>query len=710
MKQLKRVACLSLYAPPDQAQFSCELPQGPVEWTVISVAPDLFAIRDRIPDLLTEYDAVALDGITSTFSIGGQRFHHEYIYSTLELSALGERFSDGTTLLTTLERWLTRQAADRLQSQIAGRRILFFSGLNRYGAAEVLCGYSQHVLFGDLLYGFRLGIPITSLKAFVASAPQLVKAVGHTPASWFWPSARRTRRLMPRFQFYFRWAEVIVGGYSYFERYAPDSLRGKTVFTNLHSERDLELFRQRHVATVVSLTPEFNGQLIPLAVLEAALRLQATQNTQHPGEDWLINQLHELNLQPKIFELTPSEEPELALAQLPINPPQMVQPVKLPELNLSADDEVGRFCFVIHPLHFKHIARLPAVRALSSFVPHRLLEDAAAQIPPLLVGAVKNLVSPTGSRAEGLIYAIPMTSHAIMRFPPEFLYRKLLQVAEDAAKHGCRIMGLGAYTSVVGDAGLTVSRRSPIGVTSGNSYTVAATLRTLIQAAEHCGIPLSQASGLVIGATGSIGSICARLLGPLVKDLSIVGPRPERLLALARQLEQESPQLKGRLKMSRQAVDLLHQADLIITTTSAVDPVIDVSTLKPGCVVCDVARPPDIKPEEAAKRDDILVIESGEINLLPGAELTYDIGLPPGTIYACLAETVLLALDRRFEHYTLGREIDPARVREIDAIGDKHGFTLAAVRSFGQVVEPARIHYLQRINNSRFRPTAAVGN
>jgi predicted amino acid dehydrogenase len=369
---------------------------------------------------------------------------------------------------------------------------------------------------------------------------------------------------------------------------------------------------------------------------------------------------------------------------------------------------VGRFCFVIHPLFFKHIARLPAVRALAGFVPHRLLEDAAAQLPPMLVGALRGLVSATGARAEGLLYAVPMTSHAIMRFPPEFLYRKLVQAAEDGAKHGCRIMGLGAYTSVVGDAGLTVSRRSPIGVTSGNSYTVAATLRTLTQAAQRCGIPLSQAVGLVIGATGSIGSICARLLAPQVGALCIVGPRPERLLALARQLEAEQPQLKGRLRMSRQASDFLHLADLIITTTSAVDPVVDVATLKPGCVVCDVARPPDIKPEEAAKRDDILVIESGEIKLPPGAELTYDIGLPPGTIYACLAETVLLALERRFEHYTLGRDIDPSRVLEIATIGDKHGFELAPARSFGKQVEESRLNYLARINSQRFGVGANV--
>jgi predicted amino acid dehydrogenase len=701
-KAAARIACLSLYRNTEQPRRHVQLPLGSLEWDTFPVAADLQLIRDRMPELLEDYDAVALDGLVSSFRIGEQRFRHDYIHSALELSALGSRFSDGTTLLATLERWLVRQAAEQLKPFISGKHILLFSGLSRYGSAEVLSVYSKHLLFGDLMYGFRLGIPITSLKAFVASAPQLARTVAITPASWYWPSARRSPRFMPRFQAFFRWADVIVGGYSYFQRYKPDSLRGKVIFTNLHGEPDLDLLCERKARAVVSLTPRINGEFVPLPVLEAGLRIFTGAGPGDDAETQLIDQLHRLDLRPAVYEFESPDEPELALVTLPKRPLAEVKPVALPQLGLSSADGVGRFCFVIHPLNFKHIARLPAVRALSSFVPHRLLEDAAAQLPPMLVGAVKNVVSPTGAKAEGLLYAVPMTSHAIMRFPPELLYRKLQRVAEDAQRQGCRLMGLGAYTSVVGDAGLTVSQRVSIGVTTGNSYTVAATMRTLEQAAQRSGIRLEQATGMVVGATGSIGSICARLLARQVRELLIVGPRPERLLALARQLEQECPQLSGNLHMARQATELLPRADLIITTTSAVDPVVDVATLKPGCVVCDVARPPDIKPEAAAARDDILVIESGEIRLLPGAEVTMDIGLPRGVIYACLAETLLLALEQRFGHYTLGREIDPQRVEEIGAIGDRHGFVLADVRSFGKPISDARFARLAQINVPRF--------
>ena len=114
--------------------------------------------------------------------------------------------------------------------------------------------------------------------------------------------------------------------------------------------------------------------------------------------------------------------------------------------------------------------------------------------------------------------------------------------------------------------------------------------------------------------------------------------------------------------------------------------VIDITKCKPGAVICDVARPPDINEGEAALRPDVLVIESGEV-LIPGdIDFGYDIGLPPKTSYACLAETALLAMEGRLEDYTLGRNIEIERVKEIYRLFKKHGFKLAGLRSFGKYI------------------------
>ena len=56
-----------------------------------------------------------------------------------------------------------------------------------------------------------------------------------------------------------------------------------------------------------------------------------------------------------------------------------------------------------------------------------------------------------------------------------------------AERKGARIMGLGAFTSVVGDAGITVAHEADIAITSGNSLTVAATLEAAKQAVHSDG-------------------------------------------------------------------------------------------------------------------------------------------------------------------------------------------------------------------------------
>jgi Mg-chelatase subunit ChlI len=48
-------------------------------------------------------------------------------------------------------------------------------------------------------------------------------------------------------------------------------------------------------------------------------------------------------------------------------------------------------------------------------------------------------------------------------------------------------------------------------------------------------------------------------------------------------------------------------------------------------------------------------------------------------IYACLAETIVLALEGRFEVFTIGRDTEWQKVKEIYKLGLKHGMKLAAI-------------------------------
>jgi len=113
--------------------------------------------------------------------------------------------------------------------------------------------------------------------------------------------------------------------------------------------------------------------------------------------------------------------------------------------------------------------------------------------------------------------------------------------------------------------------------------------------------------------------------------------------------------------------------------------------------VCDVARPRDVSWRVAKERDDVLVIEGGVVAVPGDVEFGFDFGFPPKTAYACMSETMILALEGRYESFTLGKDVSVEQVREISALADKHGFKLAGFRSFERAVTE---EHIERIRGS----------
>jgi fatty aldehyde-generating acyl-ACP reductase len=101
-------------------------------------------------------------------------------------------------------------------------------------------------------------------------------------------------------------------------------------------------------------------------------------------------------------------------------------------------------------------------------------------------------------------------------------------------------------------------------------------------------------------------------------------------------------------------------------------------------VVCDVAQPRNVSPAVAARRDDVLVIDGGIVEVPGEVDFGFDFGLPPRMAYACMAETITLALEGRYEPYSLGRRLSIERVEEIARLAEHHGFRLAGLMSFGR--------------------------
>jgi fatty aldehyde-generating acyl-ACP reductase len=336
---------------------------------------------------------------------------------------------------------------------------------------------------------------------------------------------------------------------------------------------------------------------------------------------------------------------------------------------------MNKFAFIIHPIDVYDVTkRFKFMRLL----PDRAVEELTRHLPVYKASEIRGVKSTYGE-TEGWFIVCPLTSRQMLEMPAPYVTRRIIDAGHLAEKLGADIVGLGAMTSVVGDAGITVDRNLNIAVTSGNSFTVAMALDGARQAAAFMGINLGRAEVAVIGATGSIGSVCARMIAREAGRLSLVALHRQPLEHLADQIMTETGVAA---RLTTNIKDALHEADLVITVTSAVDTVIQPEYLKPGAVVCDVARPRDVSKQVAAVRPDVLVIEGGVVEVPGDVEFNFNFGFPSKTAYACMSETMILAMEGRIVSYSLGRDLTVSQVEEIARLGKKHGFKLAGLRSF----------------------------
>lgn len=344
------------------------------------------------------------------------------------------------------------------------------------------------------------------------------------------------------------------------------------------------------------------------------------------------------------------------------------------------------FAFIIHPIDPKRDVsrKYPPLGKL----PVWLINFLCLFFPPIYISEIKGIQSAeTGRSLTGWFVACPLTPARMMSLPPQVVYRKIIQTGRLAERLGARILGLGAFTSVVGDAGVTIAQNLNIPVTTGDSYTVAMAVRAIRQAAGLMNIPLNTATVAIAGATGAIGSVCAEMLAAEVEHLILIGRDPAKL----ERVEQIARAAGCRQLTVTTDIGRLAEAHLVIAVTSAVDSIIQPHHLRRGAVVCDVARPRDVSRQVVEERRDVLVIEGGMVEVPGPVDFGFNFGFPPKMSYACMAETMALALDGLYESFTLGKEIQLSQVLTIDRIATKHGFKLGGFRSFERAITDSEI-------------------
>ena len=560
----------------------------------------------------------------------------------------------GARLRRLLQVRAVRYVQGHLGNYFNNNLVLFLSGMRNYDMALALADYTPNLKFADALAQTGAPTMLTSLTQLELYSKGSDWALSGRQGEML--EAALSGFKSSRIAAEVAKSHVIVGTFHELkEMGTPKNLAGKTVITSAIDDERLAFFTQCQVNLVIDVSPQLFERVVGVNTLEAMMLAALDKPQEQVTDEDFGEILDELKITPRLLHPTGNFH------------------------------NIRRFAFVVHPLSQEYIKKgFPIPKNTPQFLMDQI-ESLAAHMPPMVYCKMENIISPTGAQAEGWLISVGGTPKEMLARSPEFTYRRLLHAAKIAEKLGAQIMGLGAFTKVVGDAGVTVARRSRLPITTGNSYSASGALWAAADAMRRMKLVDVRSTGgriaaktMVIGATGSIGSVSARLMAMAFAEVVVAGRDMKKLEELKASILLDTPDAK--VVCSTNYDELLGDMDMIVTSTSgAGKKVLDITKVKPGCVITDVARPLDLPPEEVAKRPDVLVIESGEIELPSKMKGMKSIGLPPNVVYACLAETIVLALEGRFEVFTVGRDTEWEKVKEIYRLGLRHGMKLSAI-------------------------------
>ena len=371
-----------------------------------------------------------------------------------------------------------------------------------------------------------------------------------------------------------------------------------------------------------------------------------------------------------------------------------------------------KFGFIAHARRASELRKAFLLRHDVSLIP--FMPEGKIVSKALEVGLIKDIFtyrqvcSAQHEKCSGKIFCVFLTAEQLLT-NQERAVELVVEACRQAKEWGAEIVGLGAMTAVVGSRGKEINQHSPVPVTTGNSLTVYSSLRAYRDIVKKLGIDIHRQKIVIVGFPGSIGLAIARLLIQEGVNLLLVSrgktPFIERFLS---NLDEEA---RKRVEISNNLKEALSSGTIIFSATST-GSIIDPDTLKPGSIVFDIAQPRDVIHKKE-KREDVLIIDAGTITLprtnrhgyhsisLPFFSfLTIPImpwqtrghfyinysGVGPIFIPSCLGETITLALENRPESFSLGRELDLDRIREIGALSEKHGFVFDHFVSFDKSI------------------------
>jgi len=295
------------------------------------------------------------------------------------------------------------------------------------------------------------------------------------------------------------------------------------------------------------------------------------------------------------------------------------------------------FVFLVHPMDLKDFAKqFPFMR----FIPQRYLKMVSRHLWPIIGPAIDGYITPNGA-VKGRVIFCPLTTK-MMLLKKDAARAKILTAVKLGEKLGAKMIGLGAFIPIVTEDGLFLKDKTKVTVTTGTAYAAVISMQNVLQIAEILGINNGKTCLAIVGAGGSVGSLCAIALADKFDKVILVDKNYDAAIAVRDSIKKINNRF-GQLIVTAQ-VDTVIDADIVLAVTNVPGAVIKSRHLKSGAVVVDAGFPKNVSKKVIRERNDVLVIESG-IAQIPGVKTVFDFQMGIKSIdevFSCLAEALLL--------------------------------------------------------------------
>ncbi len=325
-------------------------------------------------------------------------------------------------------------------------------------------------------------------------------------------------------------------------------------------------------------------------------------------------------------------------------------------------------------------------------LPDDEIRDILPWIPPRAVCHVE-IASITGTKARGL--------YIDSFIPPDGLAdahlldntARVRGAAACAIKAGAKIASLGGFSSILieGNFNQLPEKKSTV-FTTGNTLTVGFIIQGVRNLCALQGRNLGRSTLLIVGATGDVGSGCARCLAHDVKSVQLHARNLERLRRLAAELEADGVQVEIATDLRQFSAP----ADVVICAASLTSSSLLLEAISPEAIVCDAGFPKNLSPDAKSRGATVffggLGQVKGNLTFVPDFRGILNRHPFPDVVHGCLLEGMALALEHRYEPFSHGRGlITPERVDEIEDIATSHGILLAPLYNAEGPLENAPI-------------------